>query len=88
MMWNFLIGGLLVDATVQLYDGDPSYPDLNRLWSFAHETGTTYFGTSAPFIHGCLKEGLRPKEAFDLSGIRGVGSTGAPLVSRRVRLGV
>ena len=79
MMWNFLIGGLLIDATVQLYDGDPSYPDLNRLWSFAHETGTTYFGTSAPFIHGCLKEGLRPKEAFDLSGIRGVGSTGAPL---------
>ena len=79
MMWNFLISGLLIDATVQLYDGDPSYPDLNRLWSFAHDTGTTYFGTSAPFIHGCEKEGLRPKEAFDLSAIRGVGSTGAPL---------
>ena len=79
MMWNFLISGLLIDATVQLYDGDPSYPDLNRLWSFAHDTGTTYFGTSAPFIHGCMKEGLRPKEAFDLSAIRGVGSTGAPL---------
>ena len=79
MMWNFLIGGLLIDATVQLYDGDPSYPDLNRLWSFAHDTGTTYFGTSAPFIHGCLKAGLHPNETFDLSAIRGIGSTGAPL---------
>ncbi len=79
MMWNFLIGGLLIDATVQLYDGDPSYPDLNRLWSFAHDTGTTYFGTSAPFLHGCMKEDLQPKKAFDLSAIRGVGSTGAPL---------
>ena len=79
MMWNFLIGGLLIDATVQLYDGDPSYPDLNRLWNFAHDTGTTYFGTSAPFIHGCLKAGLHPNETFDLSAIRGIGSTGAPL---------
>ncbi len=79
MMWNFLIGGLLIDATVQLYDGDPSYPDLNRLWSFAHQTGTTYFGASAPFIHGCMKEGLQPNVDFNLSAIRGVGSTGAPL---------
>ncbi len=79
MMWNFLIGGLLIDATVQLYDGDPSYPDLSRLWSFAHDTGTTYFGTSAPFIHGCMKEGLQPNVDFNLSAIRGVGSTGAPL---------
>ena len=79
MMWNFLIGGLLIDATVQLFDGDPSYPDLNRLWSFAQDTGTTYFGTSAPFIHGCMKVGLRPNKSFDLAAIRGIGSTGAPL---------
>ena len=78
MMWNFLIGGLLIDATVQLYDGDPSYPDLNRLWSFAHDTGTTYFGTSAPFIHGCLKR-ASDRTKRRLSAIRGVGSTGAPL---------
>ncbi len=79
MMWNFLVGGLLIDATVQLFDGDPSHPDLNRLWSFAHENGTTYFGTSAPFIQGCMKAALRPNESFDLSRIRGIGSTGAPL---------
>ena len=35
-----------------------------------------------------MKEDLQPKEAFDLSAIRGVGSTGAPLVARRVHLGV
>src|SRR5450755_3304972 len=28
MMWNFLIGGLLVGATVVLYDGSPGHPDL------------------------------------------------------------
>src|SRR5690348_8450754 len=29
MMWNFLVSGLLTDAAVVLYDGNPGYPDLN-----------------------------------------------------------
>ena len=32
MMWNFLIGGLLVGATVVLFDGSPGHPDLMALW--------------------------------------------------------
>ena len=79
MMWNFLISGLLVDATIVLYDGDPSHPHMDRLWEFARDSEATYFGTSAPFIQACMKEGIRPNETFDLSFIRGVGSTGAPL---------
>jgi acetoacetyl-CoA synthetase len=79
MMWNFLVGGLLLDATIQLFDGDPAYPGLDRLWQFAEGSSTTYFGTSAPYIQACMKSGLRPNETLDLSKIRGVGSTGAPL---------
>ncbi len=30
MMWNFLIGGLLVGATIVLFDGNPGHPDLGR----------------------------------------------------------
>src|ERR1700736_6990834 len=37
------------------------------------------FGTCAPFLMSCRKEGLRPRKEVDLSGVRGVGSTGAPL---------
>ena len=79
MMWNFLIGGLLHGATAVLYDGDPSYPDMNALWAFAEEAGVTYFGTAAPFIHACMKAGVEPGRDFDTSGIRSIGSTGAPL---------
>lgn len=79
MMWNFLVGGLLVDAEIQLFDGDPMYPHVGRLWEFAEQAGTTYFGTSAPHIQECMKSGVRPNQAFDLSAIRGIGSTGAPL---------
>jgi acetoacetyl-CoA synthetase len=39
----------------------------------------TYFGTSAAFISACMKARIRPNQRFDLSRIRGVGSTGSPL---------
>ncbi|MGW0212918.1 acetoacetate--CoA ligase [Micromonospora chokoriensis] len=88
MMWNFLVSGPAVGATIVLFDGNPGVraepdrpaePDLGGLWRLAAETGTTYFGTSAPFLLACRKAGLVPREIADLSALRGVGSTGAPL---------
>ena len=79
MMWNYLVSGLLVGSTVVLFDGDPGTPDLGRLWQLAEETGVTYFGAGAPFFMACRKAGLEPRRSFDLSALRGVGSTAAPL---------
>ena len=79
MMWNLLISGLLVGATVVAFDGSPGHPDLDVLWRMAADEGVTLFGTSASFVQSCLKAGLRPRDAFDLSAIRSVGSTGSPL---------
>ncbi|MFG1952134.1 acetoacetate--CoA ligase [Micromonospora sp. NPDC048830] len=79
MMWNFLVSGPAVGAAIVLFDGNPGHPDLGALWRLAEETGTTYLGTSAPFLLACRKAGLVPSEIADLSALRGVGSTGAPL---------
>ena len=79
MMWNFLISGLLVGSTVVLYDGSPAHPDMYALWRMAEATGVTCFGVSAPYILACMKAGIEPGHELDLSGIRTVGSTGAPL---------
>ncbi len=79
MMWNYLVSGLAVDATIVLYDGSPAHPDLGALWRLAEEEGVTYFGTSAPYLMACRKDGLRPGEMVDLSRLRSLGSTGAPL---------
>ncbi|MCJ7511070.1 MAG: acetoacetate--CoA ligase [Dehalococcoidia bacterium] len=79
MMWNFLIGGLLLDMTVVLYDGSPGYPDMRALWQLAEETGMTYFGTSAPYILSGMKAGIEPGREFNLSSLRAIGSTGSPL---------
>jgi len=79
MMWNFLIGGLLVGAPIVLFDGNPGHPDLGALWRLAEKHRITVFGTSAPFLQACLKAGLRPGDENDLSSVRSIGSTGAPL---------
>jgi len=79
MMWNFLVGGLLVGTTILLYDGSPGEPDLGVLWRFAEQTRMTFFGTSAAYIQACMKAGIRPGVEYDLRALQGVGSTGSPL---------
>ena len=79
MMWNLLVSGLCVGATIVLFDGDPAWPDLGALWRMAGDTGTTVFGVSAPFLLACRTAGIAPPAVADLSAVRSVGSTGAPL---------
>mgnify|MGYP000047016255 CR=1 FL=1 len=79
MMWNLLLAGLLTEAAVVLYDGNPATPDMNRLWDLAEETQMTCFGTSAAYIAACMKAGVEPSSGRDLSRLRSVGSTGSPL---------
>ncbi|MDQ2829153.1 MAG: acetoacetate--CoA ligase, partial [Chloroflexota bacterium] len=79
MMWNMVIGGLLVGATVALYDGSVAYPNLNRMWEFAAEAQLTSFGTSAGFISTCMNNDVRPGATVDLSRLKKIGATGSPL---------
>ena len=79
MMWNFLVGVLLTDASIVLFDGNPGHPDLGVLWDLAEEAQITTFGTSAAFIASCMKAELEPAAGRDLSLLRAVGSTGSPL---------
>jgi acetoacetyl-CoA synthetase len=85
MMWNFLVGVLLTDASIILFDGNPGYPDLTTLWDLAERTGMTHFGTSAAFISSCMKAGVEPASGRDLSALKSVGSTGSPLAPEGFR---
>jgi acetoacetyl-CoA synthetase len=79
MMWNFLVGVLLTGASIVLFDGNPGYPDLNTLWDLAERARISCFGTSAAFISGCMKAGIEPRRARELTDLHAVGSTGSPL---------
>jgi acetoacetyl-CoA synthetase len=78
MMWNWLVSGLAVGATVVLYDGAPLSPPA-ILWDMAEQERVTVFGTSAKYLALAEKEGLRPGLSHDLARLRAVLSTGSPL---------
>jgi acetoacetyl-CoA synthetase len=79
MMWNFVLGVLLTDASIVLFDGNPGYPDLGALWDLAEDSGMSCFGTSAAFISSCMKAGVQPRAGRELAALKSVGSTGSPL---------
>ena len=79
MMWNFLVGCLLSEAAIVLYDGSPGHPDLGMLWDLAERTGMTCMGVSAGLLASSEKAGIEPGRDHDLSALRAIGSTGSPL---------
>lgn len=79
MMWNLLIGALLVGATPLLYDGSPAWPDLGVLWRLAAQSRMKVFGTSAGYILSLMKSDIQPGTDYDLSALSCLGSTGSPL---------
>jgi acetoacetyl-CoA synthetase len=79
IMWNCQVGGLLLGATICLYDGNPGWPDFGALWRFVADEKITFFGAGAAFYANCLKAGLAPGRTLDLSPLRALGSTGSPL---------
>ena len=79
MMWNWLVSGLAVGATLVLYDGSPSYPDGNALWDLADEVGISVLGTSAKWISAIEKAGIKPRETHKLLNLKTILSTGSPL---------
>jgi acetoacetyl-CoA synthetase len=79
MMWNFQTAGLLVGATIVCYDGSPSYPTPDALWSLVSRLGVTVVGTSPGYVLACDKAGVVPVREHDLSALRAVGVTGSTL---------
>jgi acetoacetyl-CoA synthetase len=85
MMWNFLVGCLLSDAAIVLYDGSPAHPDLGVLWSLAERAGITCMGVSAGLLASCEKAAVEPHRDYDLRALRAIGSTGSPLAPESFR---
>ena len=79
VMWNIGLSVLLLGAVPVIYDGNPGYPDQNRLWAMAERARLTHFGTGAAYLIACMKAGLKPGSEFNLKALRVMGSTGSPL---------
>ncbi|MCF2570861.1 acetoacetate--CoA ligase [Brevibacterium sp. UCMA 11754] len=79
MMWNLVASALVAGATTVCFDGSPLYPGPRRLWEIAAETEANVLGVSPGIFLAGMKAGLKPGEELDLSPLRTIGATGAPV---------
>jgi acetyl-CoA synthetase len=79
MMGPWLIaGGLMLGATIVLYDGTPDFPDASRMWSLVERHRVTHLGISPTAIRGLMRSGEDSVRTKDRSSLFVLGSTGEP----------
>ncbi|ANY87199.1 MULTISPECIES: acetoacetate--CoA ligase [Pseudomonas] len=79
MMWNWLVSGLAVGATLVLYDGSPFHPGPQRLLDLIDAERIHAFGTSAKYLAALEQAGIAPAKSHSLNSLRLIMSTGSPL---------
>ena len=79
IMWNILVGSMLVGCAPVLYDGHPSSPEVDVLWRIASESRATMFGASPTYVQMMQKNGVVPRERYDFAHLEGVLLTGSPV---------
>ncbi|MCC0078988.1 MAG: acetoacetate--CoA ligase [Rhodobacter sp.] len=78
MVWNTLMTGPLLNGTVTLYDGHPTWPDAGALWRIIEATRVSHFGVSPTFMTMVRQQGIVPGRDYDLSALRSMFLTGSP----------
>ncbi|KAG0255077.1 hypothetical protein DFQ27_006471 [Actinomortierella ambigua] len=79
MMWNWLVSGLTLGATIVLFDGSPFKPGPGALWELVESEQVTAFGTSAKYLQALEDAQYKPKEHHGLKKLHSIYSTGSPL---------
>jgi acetoacetyl-CoA synthetase len=79
MIWNFMVGGLLVGAAPVLHDGSPTWPDVDGAWRVAEMTKADAVGCGAGYLMAGSNAGASPGSTLDLSRLRSILQTGSTL---------
>jgi len=79
MMWNFLVSAPLSDVVPVLYDGSPAWPGPDMLWRMAEDLGISFFGASPTYQQLLARQGVVPRESFDLSRLETITLAGSPV---------
>jgi acetyl-CoA synthetase len=73
-----IVGALALGSTVFLYDGAPTHPGADRLWSLVERHRSTTLGVSPTLIRALIPAGADVVHRHDLSSLRILASTGEP----------
>jgi acetyl-CoA synthetase len=72
-------GPLLNGATTVMFEGVPSFPDVNRFWQIIEKYKITHFYTAPTAIRSLMSFGTEPILKHDLSSLKVLGSVGEPI---------
>lgn len=77
MMGPWLIcGGLIVGATITIFEGTPDFPNPDRLWRLVEDHRVTILGMAPTAIRSLMGKGTDWVRQRDRSSLRILGSTG------------
>lgn len=77
---SYITYGPLANGVTQvLYEGVPTYPDMEVWWKIIEKYGVTILYTSPTAIRAHMKAGPQHAQAHDLSSIEILGSVGEPI---------
>lgn len=72
-------GPLCAGATVLMYEGIPSYPDVGRFWDICHKHGVEIFYTSPTAIRSLMQTSTQDIDPAKLASLRVLGTVGEPI---------
>jgi acetyl-CoA synthetase len=77
---SYIIYGPLANAaTTLMFEGVPTYPDVDRFWDICERHEVTHFYTAPTAIRALMRHGEKPVEKHDLSSLKVLGTVGEPI---------
>ncbi len=77
---SYIVYGPLVNgATSLMFEGVPTYPDVDRFWDIVERHKVTHFYTAPTAIRALMRYGNDPVERHNLSSLKVLGTVGEPI---------
>ncbi len=72
-------GPLLSGGTVVMFEGVPTYPEVDRFWNIIEKHKVSHFYTAPTAIRSLMGYGTDPVNKHDLSSLKVLGTVGEPI---------
>ena len=80
---SYIVYGPLANGTTTvMYEGTPTYPEADRMWTIVEKYGINIYYTAPTSIRALMKLGTEYPAKHDLSSLRLLGTVGEPINPR------